>query len=502
MPRRSISTPSSVASTCRPCAGSTPSWCTRAEADELSYRDFLAVLFAEEVAHRAQTRIQRCVRRARFPFLKTIEEFDFTFQASVRLALLGSSSVPSSSPQGHCLIASGPSGTGKTHLAVAIAYRAIQNGFEARFTTATALIDDLSAATRKGRLRHALPAYTHPHVLVIDEVGYLTYGPDAANVLFHVVNERYLHHRPMLFTTNKPLPAWGRVLHDPDLAQAILDRVLERGRLLELRGPSYRTRHVKLDLTQDPEPSSSAPARISGNRLPEFPEPTCSCAPRTGPLHDGARAGLRLGELFGLEWGDLDVHGHFIEVRRSRSGGQVTTPKNGESRRVDMSDQLAETFQRLRVERKVETLKSGWGQVPETVFVTEAGRPYDAANLRQRIFYRTLTKAGIRRVRLHDLRHTYARLLIQQRESLAYMRDQMGHSSIKVTVDTYGHPVPGANRQAVNRLDDFSHPAQEQTGRPSTGWISCSGSNLPVLHPTPKSRLVGRWLRHQRPGSC
>jgi hypothetical protein len=71
---------------------------------------------------------------------------------------------------------------------------------------------------------------------VIDEVGYLSYGPDAANVLFHVVNERYLHHRPMIFTTNKPLSAWGRVLHDSDLAQAILGRVLERGRHLELRG--------------------------------------------------------------------------------------------------------------------------------------------------------------------------------------------------------------------------------------------------------------------------
>ena len=82
-----------------------------------------------------------------------------------------------------------------------------------------------------------LPSYTHPHVLVIDEVGYLTYGPDAANVLFQLVNERYLHHRPMTLTTNKLLAAWGQVLHDPDLAQAILDRVLERGRLLELRGP-------------------------------------------------------------------------------------------------------------------------------------------------------------------------------------------------------------------------------------------------------------------------
>ena len=66
-------------------------------------------------------------------------------------------------------------------------------------------------------------------MLVIDEVGYLSYGPDAANELFQVVNDRYLHQRPMIFTTNKPLAAWGRVLHDPDLAEAILDRVLERG---------------------------------------------------------------------------------------------------------------------------------------------------------------------------------------------------------------------------------------------------------------------------------
>jgi DNA replication protein DnaC len=253
-----------------------PELAERAEQDGLAYREFLACLMAEEVAHRAQTRIQRCVRRARFPFLKTIEEFDFTFQASVRLALLGSVLGPELVTQGLCLIASGPSGTGKTHLAVAIAYRAIQNGFEARFTTATALIDELSTATRKGRLRHVLPAYTHPHVLVIDEVGYLSYGPDAANVLFHVVNERYLHHRPMIFTTNKSLHAWGRVLHDPDLAQAILDRVLERGRHLELRGPSYRTRHAKLDLTQEPEASSPVPTRISGNHRTEFPEPTPS----------------------------------------------------------------------------------------------------------------------------------------------------------------------------------------------------------------------------------
>jgi DNA replication protein DnaC len=246
---------------------------TRAEQDGLAYREYLAILMAEEVAHRAQTRIQRCVRRARFPFLKTIDEYDFTFQSAVRLSLLGTALSPEFVTAGHSLVFSGSSGTGKTHLAVAIAYRAIQNGFDAAFTTATALIAELSLASRRGNLRHALTAYTHPHVLVIDEVGYLSYGPDAANVLFQVVNDRYLHQRPMIFTTNKPLAAWGRVLHDPDLAEAILDRVLERGRHIELRGRSYRTRHAPLDLNPGSESPSLAAARISGNHPPEFPEP-------------------------------------------------------------------------------------------------------------------------------------------------------------------------------------------------------------------------------------
>src|SRR3989454_6338972 len=109
------------------------------------------------------------------------------------------------------------------------------------------------------------------HVLVIDEVGYLTYRPDAANVLFHVVNDRHLRKRPMIFTTNKPLNEWGKVLHDEDMAAAILDRVLERGRFIHLDGPSGRTRHLNPEETL---PENTKRLRISGIGGSEFPEPT------------------------------------------------------------------------------------------------------------------------------------------------------------------------------------------------------------------------------------
>ena len=260
-----------------------PELCVQAESEEMSYRDVLASLIAEEVAHRAQTRIERSVRKAHFPFLATIEDFSFTFQTSIRLPMLGSYLGTEFVSEGRSAIFSGLTGLGKTHLCIAIAYRAIQNGFEALFTGANEMMDVLALAGLEGRFREALAHYVAPHVLVIDEVGYLTHRPEAANVLFHVVNERHLRRRPILMTTNKPEAAWGQVLHDGDLAETILDRVLERGRLFELRGTSYRTRHLersgrRADQAAAVEPpdalTTGGRPRVSGIPGPESPEPT------------------------------------------------------------------------------------------------------------------------------------------------------------------------------------------------------------------------------------
>ena len=166
------------------------------------------------------------------------------------------------------------------------------------------------------------------------------------------------------------------------------------------------------------------------------------------------RTGLRFGELVGLQWGDLDFERRFIDVRRSvHEGGRVELPKNKKIRRVDMSRQLAGELQRLKAERAREALTTGWGQIPERIFCNEDGRPLWKSDFERRVFHKVFSRTGLRRIRFHDLRHTFASRLLQNGESPAYVKEQMGHHSIKVTVDIYGHLVPGSNREAVDRLD-------------------------------------------------
>ncbi len=176
--------------------------------------------------------------------------------------------------------------------------------------------------------------------------------------------------------------------------------------------------------------------------------------PRYYPLFLCAvRTGLRIGELLALQWPDIDWQGQFIEVRRNYTHWRITTPKSGESRRVDMSRELMQTLKDLHTERQIEAAARGWNVTPAWVFCSEVGGLLHPHNIRDRVFYGLLSKAGLRKVRFHDLRHTFASLLLQNGESPVYVKEQMGHSSIQITVDLYGHLIQGRNKQAVDRLD-------------------------------------------------
>ncbi len=200
-----------------------------------------------------------------------------------------------------------------------------------------------------------------------------------------------------------------------------------------------------------------------------------------------ARTGIREGELIGLKGSDIDFHGRFIEVQRNIFKRKVTTTKSHKSRRVDMSRQLTDVLGKLIHKKKADALRQemekpheerrGSAEVLNEVldrwlFTTPSGSQLDSGNLRNRMFYRLLDMAGLRRVRFHDLRHTFATLLLQQGESLVYVKDQLGHSSIQITVDTYGHLVPGGNRQAVDKLDDVGTDRRPDIGESGSRLVA------------------------------
>lgn len=234
-----------------------------AQAEGWSYAEYLERLVEEEVTHRREVRIARAAKKAGFPFLKTLEEFDFSFQRSVERKALGPYLGPELVSGGRSLILWGSPGLGKTALSIALAYKAIQHGATARFVTCTDLIGQLVQARARGEWEAALKGFLTPEVLIIDEVGYLTYGPYAANMLFPVIDRRYLAgDRPVLLTTNKDPQQWGAVLHDADLSAAILDRVLDRGEILKLTGRSYRQHRPGKEAGAGGRASASEPVTL------------------------------------------------------------------------------------------------------------------------------------------------------------------------------------------------------------------------------------------------
>jgi len=181
------------------------------------------------------------------------------------------------------------------------------------------------------------------------------------------------------------------------------------------------------------------------------------------------RAGLREGELLALRWGDIqfgqdDDPNRYILVQRNydRRSRRFLTPKSKKPRRVDLGRELRQVLLELRDQRLLGAFSRGQTNIgDELVFPSEVGTVLNMSNVVLRYFLPALERAGLRRVRFHDLRHTFGSLLIQEGAPLTYVRDQMGHSSIKITVDTYGHLIPSANIAYMDRLDRTPTPPQQ-----------------------------------------
>jgi integrase len=177
------------------------------------------------------------------------------------------------------------------------------------------------------------------------------------------------------------------------------------------------------------------------------------------------RTGMRLGELKALKWEDIDFSKRLIEVRRSCRCGRITDTKNHKCRRVDMTPLLAKTLKKLQTMQKKAALRRGT-PVPEWVFADKVGnifhrQPFEAA------LNRCLKAAGLHRIRIHDLRHTYATTRLLRGHNVGDVSYQLGHSSIKMTYDVYTHWMPGKFKNEVDELDNphsnapYTHPVEE-----------------------------------------
>lgn len=204
------------------------------------HQQYLARLVDGEFIQRQQRCVERRVKAARFPVIKTLEQFRWDWPKKINRLQIQNLFRLEFIPQKANVILLGTVGVGKTHLATALGYAACLEGYSVLFTDAIAVVNDLTAAQKTGSLKRSLKKYLRPQTLCLDEVGYLAIDQSGADLLFQVISQRY-ERGSIILTTNKPFKQWSSIFnHDSTIASAVLDRLLHHAETVLIEGSSYR----------------------------------------------------------------------------------------------------------------------------------------------------------------------------------------------------------------------------------------------------------------------